>query len=242
MVEPVDLGELADALHVTGGGEMIALVGGGGKTTSLFTLGEQLADTGTTIVTTTTRMGSEQRSGFPLLVDPSDDELHNELTSTGTALVWKATEGRRATGVGPADCDRWFGGIADNVIVEADGSRKRPFKAPAAYEPVVPVRTTLLVACIGVGALGRPIDECCHRPELVAVLASCAITDELTPARAASVLLSNAGSRKAKPDHARFAVAIHRVSPTHEAAARELASVLEGRADVIAVRQLTDRL
>ncbi len=238
-MELIDLAELAAALGVTNGGAMIALVGGGGKTTSLFTLGEQLAPSGTTLLTTTTKMGSEQRSGFPLLIDPSDHDLRDHLETAGTALVWKAADDRRAAGVEPADCDRWFGAIAHNVIVEADGSRKRPFKAPASYEPVVPARTTLLVACIGVGALGRPITEVCHRPDVVAALASCSINDELTPARAAAVLMSNAGSRKSKPEAARFVVGLHRVTATHESAARELAAQLAGRAEMIAIRQAT---
>ena len=232
-VEAIGLGDLASALDVRSG-ELISLVGGGGKTTTLFTLGEQLQ--GTTVLTTTTKMGSEQSSDYPPLIDPTDSELRTRLETAGRTLVWHRAEERRAIGVAPEACDRWFD-IADNVVVEADGSRKRPFKAPVEYEPVIPTRTTLLVACIGVSAFGRPIAESCHRPERVAALANCQIEDELTPARASAVLLSDSGSQKHRPAEARFFVALHRVTPEDNSLVEALADALADRAPMIAVAE-----
>jgi molybdenum cofactor cytidylyltransferase len=233
VVSTTDLTNLAMALQVNQG-ELISLVGGGGKTTTLFTLGEQLA--GTTVLTTTTKMGAEQSSDYPALIDPTDDELRNRLTEVGRALAWKAADKRRAIGVSGATCDRWFT-IADNVVVEADGSRKRPFKAPAPHEPVIPTSTTLLVACIGVSAFGHPIADSCHRPELVAALAACEVADVLTPQRAAAVLLSPTGSQKDRPPTARFVVALHRVRDVDRDTVTELAEALGDKAELIAVRE-----
>lgn len=233
MVSTTDLTNLASAFRVNQG-ELISLVGGGGKTTTLFTLGEQLA--GTTVLTTTTKMGAEQSSNYPALIDPTDDELRNRLTKVGRALAWKAADERRAIGVSGATCDHWFT-IADNVVVEADGSRKRPFKAPAAHEPVIPTSTTLLLACIGISAFGRPIADGCHRPELVAALATCGVGDVLTPQRAAAVLLSPAGSQKDRPPTARFVVALHRVREVDSDTVTELAEALGDKAELVAVRE-----
>lgn len=230
----VELSELARALRVERG-ELISLVGGGGKTTTLFALGEQLA--GTTVLTTTTKMGAEQSSDYPALIDPSDDELNERLVAARRALAWKAADGRRAIGVSAETCDRWFT-IADNVVVEADGSRKRPFKAPADHEPVIPRSTTLLIACIGASAFGRPIAESCHRPDLVAALAGCDVHDPLTPDRAAAVLLSANGSQKHKPPPARFTVALHRVPASETHLASALAEALDGKAELVAVREV----
>lgn len=232
-METTDLEDLAAALEVQRG-ELISLVGGGGKTTTLFTLGEQLA--GTTVLTTTTKMGAEQSSDYPALIAPTDDELRARLASAGRVLVWKSADDRRATGVHPDDCDRWFD-VADNIVVEADGSRKRPFKAPAAHEPVIPARTTLLVACIGASAFGRPVADSCHRPDLVAALAGCSVEDELTPTRAAAVLLSCDGSQKHRPAEARFVVTLHRVGLSHAGLVTSLADALAGRAELIAVAE-----
>lgn len=232
MVTITELSSYAQALEVEQG-ELISLVGGGGKTTSLFTLGSQLR--GTTVLTTTTKMGSDQSSGHPLLVDPTDDQVERALTEHQRILVWKAQEGHRAVGVSGETCDRWFT-LADNIVTEADGSRKQPFKAPSDYEPVIPSQTTLLVACIGVGAMGEPIAERCHRPELVAGLADCSVDDLLTPARAAAVLRHTNGSQKNRPPRARFVVVLHRVTPEMRDLIDELADLLDP-IDLVAVRE-----
>jgi len=231
-----ELDGLTSALDVQQG-ELISLVGGGGKTTTLFTLGEQL--TGTTVLTTTTKMGADQSSGYAVLLDPSDDNLAAELARSGRTLAWQAADGRRAIGISAQRCDEWFD-IADNVVTEADGSRKRPFKAPASHEPIIPSRTTMMIACVGASAFDRPIAESCHRPELVAALADCDVHDLLTPARAASVLLSRNGSQKDLPATARFVVALHRVRPNDHQLVDELAARL-GRVPLVAVNE-TDQL
>ena len=233
MVQTIELDDLAEALQIRQN-ELVSLVGGGGKTTTLFTLGEQLA--GTTILTTTTKMGAEQSGDLPVLINPSDAEVRDSLQKASRVLAWAAADERRAIGVDGDTCNRWFT-IADNVVVEADGSRKRPFKAPAAHEPVLPTATTLLVACIGASAFARPIADSCHRPDLVAALAGCSVDDLLTPQRAAAVLLSTNGSQKDRPTGARFVVALHRVSPENESLIAELAEVLTDHVDLVAVRE-----
>lgn len=232
MVTITKLSSLAAALHVERG-ELISLVGGGGKTTSLFTLGSQLQ--GTTVLTTTTKMGADQAHDHPLLIDPSDEQVEAALAEHGRILAWKEREEHRAVGVSAETCDRWFE-FADNLVTEADGSRKRPFKAPTDYEPVIPSRTTLLVGCIGVSAIGAPIAERCHRPEVVAGLAECSVNDVLTPSRAAAVLLHPNGSQKHRPANARFIVALHRVTPQMDGVIDELADLL-GNVDLVAVRE-----
>lgn len=235
-IEPIALNELV-ARCGFGRGELISLVGGGGKTTTLFALGRQLP--GTTVLTTTTKMGSDRTEGLPLLLSPSDDQLATAVVDHPT-LVWSDATGHRATGVSAADCDRWFGdiGAIDNVVVEADGSRRKPFKAPAEHEPVIPAASTTVIACIGAGAIGRPIAESCHRPELVAALAGCTVHDLLTPSRAAMVLTSANGSRKGVPPTARFVIAVCGVEPSQADAAAEVAARvadLHGDAEVIAI-------
>src|SRR5262249_57693730 len=60
----------------------------------------------------------------------------------------------------------WFPDVC--FLNEADGSRMRPFKAPAAHEPVIPVETTLVVPVVSADVFGRPLDsEHVHRPDVV---------------------------------------------------------------------------
>lgn len=238
MVQLTALADLAGALEL-GRHELVSLVGGGGKTTSLFELGNQLS--GHTIMTTTTKMGSERDGGFPVLLAPADDDLTAAFRHHNEVLVWTDRTKHKATGVSREDCDRWFElpGI-DHVVVEADGSRQRPFKAPHNFEPVVPSRTTVLVACVGADAIGRVIADQCHRPLRVAAIAGCSPYERLTPERAATVLLSDRGSKKSLPGDARFAIAIHRVDETARPLVDELVALTTAHARTIAIAASQD--
>ena len=222
MTEPVMIGDIADALGL-GDHELVSLVGGGGKTTVLFALGAQLR--GTVVLTTTTKMGRERTGGLEPLLAPSDETLLGGLADRRVALAWRAVSDHKALGVEPHVCDRWFE-MADHVVVEADGSRRMPFKAPLEYEPVVPAQTTVLVACVGAAALGAVISEQCQRPDRVAAVAGCSAADQLTPQRLAAVLLSAQGSRKDCPPSARFAVVINQVLPSHHRYVADLAELI----------------
>lgn len=228
---PVPLNHLAASLRLAPR-EHIALVGGGGKTTTLGALGRQLGRR--TVLTTTTKMGSEQLARFPVLDAPTDDELRDALGS-GPLVVRRRVDGYKAIGVSPADCDRWFADAAllDHLVVEADGARRRPFKAPRPLEPVIPASVTSVLAHIGSDALDRVILDQCFRPERVAAVAGCRVSERLTPERAARVLLSDRGGRKAVPSTARFVVVVTKVAPSDQPLVDALAAELGGRAEIV---------
>src|SRR5262249_5187556 len=111
------------------------------------------------------------------------------------------------------------------VLVEADGSAHKPFKAPLEYEPVVPSSTTLLIAVVGVDALGQPLDaEHIHRPQRVAELSGAILGEPLTAEAIASVLVHRLGPLRDAPHGARTLVLLNKAdSPERVAAAREIA-------------------
>ena len=74
------------------------------------------------------------------------------------------------------------------MIVEADGSKRLPAKAHAAWEPVLPPERNRTVCVFGASALGQPIQDAAHRPELYASLAEVSPEAVITPAIAARVL------------------------------------------------------
>lgn len=55
---------------------------------------------------------------------------------------------------------------ADLILVEADGSRRRPVKFPRATEPVIPGNANRIICVVGLSGLGQPGREACHRWEL----------------------------------------------------------------------------
>ena len=220
--------DVADVIGL-GAHEHVVLVGGGGKSTLLFALGRSLAARGQrVVVTTTTKMGSDQRGGLELVVDREtpDGVAHGR---SNPVIWWDHVDGPRALGVSAQRCDEVFGAV-DHLVVEADGARRKPFKAPADYEPVVGSSATVMVSVIGADALGVAIVQSCHRPELVAALAGCGVDDVLTPVRAAAVLLDGRGARKELPSGARLVVAITKVAAGPvSGAVRELVDQLKRR-------------
>ena len=207
MDEPQPLTGLASALGL-GSHEHVAVVGGGGKTSVMFALSQQL--TGSLVVTCTTKMGHDQHHGRPVLLSPTVEEVV-EASSVSPVVVWRRIAGHKALGVPSEWCDQWFERV-DHVVIEADGSRRKPFKAPAEHEPVVPSSVTTMVSVIGADALGRVIADQCHRPLRVAALAGCSPYERLSPAYAATVLLHERGARRELPDRARFVVVLNKVN------------------------------
>ncbi|MBT95859.1 MAG: putative selenium-dependent hydroxylase accessory protein YqeC [Acidimicrobiaceae bacterium] len=220
MFETVSLKSLAATLGLDseGGHHLISLVGGGGKTTLLHALGNQLS--GRTILTTTTKMGYDQSNHLRTLIKPDANAIRT-IQRHETVMIWEKIMGQKAIGVKKQACDQWFSDV-DHIVVEADGSRRKPFKAPADYEPVIPSKTTLMISVIGADALGRVIADQCHRPLRVAALAGCEPYQRLTPLSAAKVLLSQRGSLKELPHDSQMVIVITKINQENSNLASEL--------------------
>ena len=222
-IEPLEVHKAVENLGIKEG-EIVALVGGGGKSTLLKALGE-LHGKGT-ILTTTTKMGSDQTGEATLLVSPSEKELVGGLDGTSPVLIWDRVEGEKAFGVDPALPESWLP-EATRVIVEADGARRHPAKAPAPYEPVLPLGVTTVIAVIGADAIDRVIEDQCHRPLRVAAVVNCSPYERLTPQRAAVLLLDSNGSRKGLENGMRFVIAITKVSTKNQNIVNRLVEELQ---------------
>ncbi|MGI5876917.1 MAG: selenium cofactor biosynthesis protein YqeC, partial [Dethiobacteria bacterium] len=115
----------------------VALVGAGGKTTTIHTLAGELVSTGARVViTTSTKMHPpEDRK----LLAGTAEEAAAILKNRPFAYAGIPCNARKMTGLPEAEFEKLLA-IADCVLVEADGARKRPLKMTATYEPVVPDR------------------------------------------------------------------------------------------------------
>ena len=213
---------LAEVLGVREG--VTAVIGGGGKTTLLRTLGEELAERGTVLLCTTTKM-------FPFPDIPwagTTEELaglrrDRRLICAGTLLP---SSGKLTAPETPlADLAAWF----DHVLVEADGSAQRPLKAHAPHEPVIPPEANQTICVVGASGFGTPIKEAAHRPERYAALAGVPVTAPATPETEAAVL-------RAEGLHIR--IFVNQVETEQAAAdARRLSSLLDGPVTAGSLRQ-----
>jgi probable selenium-dependent hydroxylase accessory protein YqeC len=216
--------------------DVVALVGGGGKTTTMFRLAREIVERGERVVTTsTTHIFAEQIKLAPAHVraaDATPSSVGAALDAHGHVLVIGDPDPAtgRAAGVSAdlfAHLRAWFPHVC--VLNEADGSRGRPFKAPAPHEPAIPPQTTLVVPVVGADVFGAPLDaEHVHRPERVAALTGAAPGAPVTPELVARVLAHSDGGRKNVPVGARVIVLINKLdaiadrAPARDAARRLL--------------------
>ncbi len=208
---------LSRALGI-GDREVVAFVGAGGKTTAMFRLAHELRAGGATpLVTTTTK----------ILVPPLDPDERVVIEADRSALLAAVvralaagaipiaavgtTHDGKLVGVPPElvdDLARVPG--VTHVLVEADGAARKPFKAPRDGEPVIPAATTLVVAVVGVDALGRPVSVAAHRPEVVMALTGLAADDMLDARSIARAMLAERGVMRGAPPTARSAVIVNK--------------------------------
>lgn len=151
--------ELWELLGIRPG--VTSLTGGGGKTTAMYTLARELSARGTVICTTTTHILPPEH--LPVFRAENREALASALARHGCVCAGSpAAEGKLSA---PALTPAELAGLADYVLVEADGSKGLPVKAHLSHEPVIPVETGLTVLLIGASAFGRPIRESVHRWE-----------------------------------------------------------------------------
>ena len=171
---------------------MTALIGGGGKTTLMYKLAQELSHNGTVILCTSTKIWEPDHT--PILTDVSAEAITEALKSNRVICVGTRIGGGKLST--PAVGFGILKKLADYVIIEADGAHNLPIKAHEAYEPVIPDGTDMTVLVIGADAFGQPIGDICHRPELFAQIAGVDIQSSVTPGIAARVIVKeNLGDR-----------------------------------------------
>jgi probable selenium-dependent hydroxylase accessory protein YqeC len=114
------------------------------------------------------------------------------------------------------------------LVIEADGSAGHPVKAPAEHEPVIPSSVTMVVAMMGLEAMGARLDEgTAFRVEQVKNVTGLHTGDILTPGGLAKVFLHPAGVFKGTPEDARRVVFLNKADLIREERkAIELADIL----------------
>ncbi len=192
--------------------EQVAVVGGGGKSTLCLSLAKALGRSGKRVIaTTTTRVRLEEAQSAPCVLFRAGTPLPScrlkaHLKEAGHLFVAEELlNSGKVKGVSPETADALFQDAeVDYVIVEADGAAGRPVKAPAGHEPVIPSSATLVVAMMGLEALGLPISlDTVFRLELFAGITGLGRGDILTPTAAAALFLSPGGLFRGAPQGAR---------------------------------------
>ena len=223
----------------------VAFTGAGGKTTALFDLAHTLRPS---VVTATTHLGDWQtdRATLHLVIEPGGTFSPGEAAPGCDILLVTGTldpASHRYIGLPIDDVDR-LARIASqqgrSFLVEADGARQRPLKAPAEHEPPIPGCAGLVVVVAGLSAVGRPLAPATvHRPEIFAALAGRRVGERIDPASMAAVLVHPAGGLKNIPPAARRVVLLNQADTAslHDVG-RAMAPALLSAFDAVAVASL----
>ncbi len=222
----------------------LAIVGSGGKTSALFQLARQFAPP--VIVTSTTHLAVAQAGQadiWKIAAEPQDvveaiQDGHGVLLFTGPE-----DDPERLRGVDQVVLAEIYA-LAERLecplLVEADGSRRLPLKAPAAHEPPVPQFCDTVVVVAGLSALGQPLDtDWVHRVERYSELAKLPVGGVITVGAVANVLLHPLGGLKNIPGGARRVVLLNQAdTPELQSQARALGELLLDSFESVVVSSL----
>ena len=206
--------KLQEALRVPRG--VVSVVGSGGKSTLLRELARELADDGETVaLATTTRILPFE--GVRTLAGEDAGQVARAIA--GEHVVCVASPAEKGKLAAPSLELARLAEAADHVLVEADGSKRLPLKAHAAWEPVVPPESVRTILAVGAGGFCRPVSEAAHRPEIFCRLAGCTPDDAATPELVARVIAAEGLADQVVVNQAE--------EPAALAAARQLAALLD---------------
>jgi probable selenium-dependent hydroxylase accessory protein YqeC len=151
---------------------LISLCGAGGKTTLMFSLAREFVAAGERVlVTTTTKIARDEADGWPSFAATTQEQVLDGARAllaesgrerSGAVIAYSRIggDGYRLVGYAPELVDALVQtGRFDRILVEADGSARKPLKAPAAHEPVIPSATDTLIIVAGLNGLGLPLSE-----------------------------------------------------------------------------------
>jgi len=228
---------LVDAFNFDNYG-IISLVGAGGKTSLMFQLAKEFVAAGEAVLTTTTTkmmFPTETQSHAAFLANSPADVLSDSkslLAQYGHVFAAKSRlseNPQKVTGFLPSEVyEFWLSKKFKWIVVEADGSARRPLKVPAEHEPVVPQDTRYVIGVLGLKALGQPLSEnSVFRHNIWSQITGLSVGAPVSEASVARAITHERGIFKDSPERAKKIVFLN-VADTSDAVpiARHIAQIV----------------
>lgn len=144
------------------GAVWVTITGSGGKTSLMESMAYRLAKQKDlrVIITTTTRLAGPADHSYPcdhMVLDGDLSRLDSHPLAGEVVLFGMMESGKIASpGVEKLDS---LASRCDVLLFEGDGARQRPLKIHAERDPIIPSKTQLVIALMGLSAYGKPLDE-----------------------------------------------------------------------------------
>lgn len=189
---------------------IISFVGGGGKTTSIYTLANELSSIGKRVLVTTTTHMHMPKDYINFKGDIN--EIVNRFKTTNLITVGIKDRNDKIASIGEEIVITLID-LCDFLLIEADGSKMLPLKAPASHEPVILKNTTMIIGIAGIDSLNKSIKDICHRPEQVCDILGKNDFDKINEKDIATLLSSENGQKKdiENCDNAEYRAIINKV-------------------------------
>lgn len=168
---------------------VISLVGGGGKTSCAFWLAKQFQNQGHTVfISTTTKMYLPEENQANHFISTQNNpfgkikEKCNLVSRESITFAYKETipnnnknTKNKVIGITSELIDKLKNDSPFTVfIIEADGAKHLPIKAPNRHEPCIPKSTDMIIGVIGAEVIHAQANpEIIHRWETFAALTQC---------------------------------------------------------------------
>lgn len=215
---------------------VISFAGGGGKTSSMYCLADELAGWGKRIIVTTSTHIQHPEDRQVVLAERAETvesfiKDHEEWANPagGWVLVTaRSTDEGKLRGMELPEMEK-LADLGDVLLVEADGAKRLPLKLPRDGEPVHLKSTHAVIGCTGLDCIGRPWKEKCFRFELAPQVFGRQMEEErITPCHVAEILTSDKGTRKGT-GHAQYRMLLNKADDEERLSdAKEVVRALGG--------------
>lgn len=205
---------------------VVSIIGGGGKTTLLYEMaGFCVKNDQKVLVTTSTHIYRPPKEWH----DQSLEAVERKFRTGRAAIIGSACRDPEKLSMPETELFEAARKKADLTLIEADGARHLPCKAPAEHEPALLSSSDLVIGVTGLSALGQPLGKGCFRAERAAELLDCTMEHHITEEDLARLIASEQGQQKDLKGRTFYAVLHQYEEKEHRRPQRNLWSCCAGR-------------